>query len=78
MTWSLAGRVLPEVRASAGAVGRSAFQGRLPEQEYIDLVKQAGFVDVRCAAAAVAGWPPASQFTRYRYPPKNSKRRSAF
>jgi arsenite methyltransferase len=39
------GPVMPEVRASAA--GRSeCVSGALPEQEYVDLVKQAGFVDI--------------------------------
>ena len=39
------GAVLPEVRASA-AGWSECVSGALPEQEYVDLVKQAGFVDV--------------------------------
>ena len=39
------GSVMPDVRASA-AGWSECVSGALPEQEYVDLVKQAGFVDV--------------------------------
>jgi arsenite methyltransferase len=39
------GPVMPEVRASA-AGWSECVSGALPEQEYVDLVKQASFVDI--------------------------------
>jgi hypothetical protein len=39
------GSVMPEVRASA-AGWSECISGALPEGEYVDLVNQAGFVDV--------------------------------
>jgi len=48
------GSVLPEVRASA-AGWSECVSGALPEQEYIDLVKQAGFVDVTVRRSSSGG-----------------------
>jgi SAM-dependent methyltransferase len=48
------GTVLPEVRASA-AGWSECISGALPEQEYVDLVKQAGFVDVTVRRSTSGG-----------------------
>ena len=48
------GSVLPEVRASA-AGWSECVSGALPEQEYVDLVKQAGFVDVTVRRSTSGG-----------------------
>ncbi len=54
------GAVLPEVRASASGWSE-CISGALPEQEYVDLVKQAGFKDVAIrrstSGGVVAGVP---------------------
>jgi len=48
------GAILPEVRTSAtGWAG--CISGALPEQEYVDLVKQAGFKDVIVLRSTSAG-----------------------
>ena len=54
------GTVLPEVRASA-AGWSECVSGALPEQEYVDLVKQAGFKDItirRSTSGGVAAGVP--------------------
>jgi ubiquinone/menaquinone biosynthesis C-methylase UbiE len=54
------GGVLPAVRASASGWSE-CISGALPEQEYVDLVKQAGFTDVsvrRSTSAGVSGGIP--------------------
>jgi SAM-dependent methyltransferase len=48
------GAVLPEVRASA-AGWSECISGALPEQEYVDLVKQAGFTDVSVRRSSSGG-----------------------
>jgi ubiquinone/menaquinone biosynthesis C-methylase UbiE len=48
------GAVLAEVRASA-AGWSECVSGALPEQEYVDLVKQAGFVDVSVRRSSSGG-----------------------
>jgi arsenite methyltransferase len=48
------GPVLPEVRLSA-AGWSECVSGALPEQEYIDLVRQAGFKDVRVRRSTSSG-----------------------
>jgi hypothetical protein len=54
------GAVLPEVRASASGWSECV-SGALPELEYVDLVKQAGFEDVtirRSTSGGVAAGVP--------------------
>ena len=48
------GPVMPEVRLSA-AGWSECVSGALPEQEYVDLVKQAGFVDVTVRRSTSSG-----------------------
>jgi ubiquinone/menaquinone biosynthesis C-methylase UbiE len=48
------GPVMPEVRASASGWSECV-SGALPEQEYVDLVKQAGFVDVAVRRSTSSG-----------------------
>ncbi len=48
------GPVMPEVRASA-AGWAECVSGALPEQEYVDLVRQAGFTDVTVRRSTSAG-----------------------
>jgi arsenite methyltransferase len=48
------GPVMPEVRASA-AGWSECVSGALPEQEYVDLVKQVGFVDVTVRRSTSGG-----------------------
>ena len=48
------GSVMPDIRASA-AGWSECVSGALPEQEYVDLVKQAGFVDVTIRRSTSGG-----------------------
>jgi arsenite methyltransferase len=48
------GPVMPEMRASA-AGWSECVSGALPEQEYVDLVKQAGFVDITVRRSTSGG-----------------------
>jgi hypothetical protein len=48
------GPMLPEVRFSA-AGWLECVSGALPEHEYIDLVKQAGFVDIHIRRSTSSG-----------------------
>ena len=48
------GPVMPEVRASASGWSECV-SGALPEQEYVDLVKQAGFKDIQIRRSTSAG-----------------------
>ncbi len=48
------GPVMPQVRASAAGWSQCV-SGALPEQEYVDLVKQAGFVDVTVRRSTSGG-----------------------
>ena len=48
------GAVLPEVRASVTGWAECV-SGALPEQEYVDLVKQAGFEDINIRRSTSGG-----------------------
>jgi arsenite methyltransferase len=48
------GSVMPEVRASASGWSECV-SGALPEQEYVDLVKQAGFKDIQVRRSTSSG-----------------------